>query len=199
MFADGENVKMVLAVLACTISFFNLVYYLRTVFYGSTRPHVFSWLIWGTVTIIAAIVQFVEGAGTGAWLTFFVAIMCYIRALVGIFRGEKNITRGDKICLGLCFLAIIVWQLTDNPLWAVIIVAGIDTAGFYPTVRKSWNKPHEENAISYMIFAMTYSLGILSIETYSIETLLYPVTLVVSCIGFALFLVLRRRMTTAHE
>lgn len=196
---DFGDTKMVLAVVACTISFFNLAYYLKTVFYGTTRPHVYTWLIWGTVTVIAAIVQWIEGAGAGAWLTFFVAVMCYIRAGVGLFRGEKNITRGDKICLALCGIAIILWQLTDNPLWAVIIVTGIDTAGFYPTVRKSWEKPHEENAFSFALFGFTYFLGTLAIQSYTLETLLYPVTMVVLNVGFALFLVGRRRMTSAHE
>lgn len=198
MLAEGENLRMVLAVIACAISFSTLIRDLRTIFRGSTRPHVFTWLIWGTVTVIAAIVQFIEGAGTGAWLTFFVAVMCYIRAGVAIFRGEKNITRGDTICLIMCLVAIVIWQLTDDPLWAVLIVTGIDTAGFYPTVRKSWHKPHQENAFSFALFAFTYFLGTLAIERFTLETLLYPVTMVVGNLGFALFLLWRRRMTPAH-
>jgi hypothetical protein len=186
------EIKTALAATAILISTSNFFYYLYSIFRSRTRPHVYSWLIWGSVTLIAGLAQFFEKGGAGAWVTLLSAFYCYTRALIGLKYGEKNITKSDKFCLAGCLIAIIMWKLTANPLISVVIATLIDVAGFYPTVRKSWDKPYEENVLSYTIFGLTTFLGLMALDHYNLTTLLYPLVLSVSCMGFVIFLLMRR-------
>ena len=64
---------------------------------------------------------------------------------------------------------------------------------YIPTVRKSWNKPFEESALSWSLSTITISLSILALETYSPATYLYPATFIVVNIALVIFLLTRRK------
>ncbi|MCB1558898.1 MAG: hypothetical protein KDJ50_08265, partial [Alphaproteobacteria bacterium] len=49
---------------------------------------------------------------------------------------------------------------------------------YYPTIRKSWHKPHEEALMSYTIGAIKFLLSILALENITIITALYPLAIV---------------------
>ncbi|MBI1326857.1 MAG: hypothetical protein GC136_04355 [Alphaproteobacteria bacterium] len=185
--------KLLFSIVAIAISGTNLVYYLYTVYRGNTRPHLYSWLIWGLVTSVVAIAQYAEKGGAGAFVTAFAGFACFTRVIAALTHGEKEITRSDTICLVVCCVAIILWPLTNSPLWSVLLVTAIDVAGFYPTVRKSWHKPQEENALSYVLFAVVYFLSITGLQNYNFTTLFYPVVMVAATLGFVAFLLIRRK------
>jgi hypothetical protein len=184
--------KFVLACIAIFISSLNMVYYVIAVFKGKTKPHIFTWLIWGLITGIVGLVQLLNGGGYGAYFTLWVSFVSFVRVFIAIPYGEKNITLSDKIALLFCLLSVVLWQLTDNPMLSILIVTLIDVVAFYPTLRKSYLKPHEENLISFVLMTFTMSIGFFALETYSVLTLFYPVT-IVSCLLFSsLFLIVRR-------
>ena len=120
--------------------------YFASIFKGKTKPHAFSWLIWATVSGIGFAAQFAEGAGPGSWARGFSAVTCCILVVLGYFKGEKNITGSDWTTLSAALLAVPLWVITKTPIWSVFIVCVIDTIGYFPTVRKAWNKPYQESA-----------------------------------------------------
>ena len=144
------------------------------------------------MTGVAYAAQASHGGGEGAWITLLVTFFCFARAIVALHRGEKKITVSDKICLVFCLLAIVLWQLTDNPLLSVIIVTVLDVAGFYPTVRKSIAKPEEENWFSFFLFGIVYALSIAALNSYDLINLLYPAVITATSLGFAAFLLIRQ-------
>jgi hypothetical protein len=148
-----ENYKFYLSILGTIISASNLVFYIYTVVKGQTKPHAYTWLIWSLITIIAAYAQYKGGAGIGLILTCWIAIACLTNTVLAFFKGTSGITLSDKICLTLCLIAIALWQTLDSPVYSLILVTCIDTAGFYPTIRKSWHDP--------------YSLGVMALENYN--------------------------------
>jgi hypothetical protein len=83
-------------------------------------------------------------------------------------------------------------MLTSNPLWAVILVVLADALGFFPTFRKSFNKPYEETAFTFFLIAAGYAIGMFAFETYSVTTLLYPAYLLLANGAFWLYLLVRR-------
>lgn len=174
--------------------------YFRSIWQGKTRPHAFSWLIWGVISSIGFAAQFAEGAGAGSWARGFGAFTCFLLVGISLFRGEKNITRADWITLVVALSAIPLWILTKTPLWSVILVCAIDTIGYLPTIRKSWTKPQSESALSYSLGSLGALLTLLAIENYTMATWLYPAVLVASNGAMALFLLKRRlRLATAVQ
>lgn len=174
--------------------------YFSSIWQGKTRPHAFSWFIWGVISSIGFAAQFAEGAGAGSWARGFGAFTCFLLVGISLFRGEKNITRGDWITLIVALSAIPLWMITKTPLWSVVLVCLIDTAGYLPTVRKSWTKPQSESAISYSLGSLGALLTLLAIENYTMATWLYPAVLVASNGAMALFLLSRRlRLAAAAQ
>jgi len=194
MLGEILTFKLGILLLSASISIGNLIYYLHTVFNGQTRPHIFSWLIWGIIMLIAGLAQYFEGGGAGAFVILVGSFVCFARAIVGLKYGEKNITLGDKLCLASCLIGVIFWQLTDNPLYAVLIITFTDLLGFYPTVRKSFSKPYSEELTSWIGMALVTALSLLALETYNFTTVFYPLVITAACWGLIIYLLIRRKL-----
>ena len=184
--------KDVIGILSLIIALLSYAPYVRSVFVANTKPHAFSWLVWGTVSAIAFFAQFVNNAGAGGWVTGFSALACLGIGILALFRGEKDITRGDWISFLSTVLAIPLWIITDDPLWSVLLVTGIDAAAYYPTFRKSYSKPDEELAFKYVLTAFKYLLSLLALENYTIVTGIYPFVSFFMEIGIVAMLLWRR-------
>jgi len=170
----------------------------RTVYFagilrGRTHPHVFSWIIWGTISSIGFAAQVAEGAGPGSWARGFGSVTCFVLVFISFFKGEKDIRRGDWLTLAVALSAIPLWVITKTPFWSVLIVCFIDTIGYLPTLRKSWLKPQEEQAISYLFSCLGAAFSLVAIKQYTPSTWLYPAVLTVTNGSMWIFLGARRR------
>jgi len=189
---ESIDYKWVLAGAAAIISISNLTYYFSNVFKGKTKPHMFTWLIWGLVAMTVAAGQIVDGAGAGATLTVIASLNCMAIAILAYIKGDKNISRSDKICLFTCFIALCLWPITKLPLLSVVIVTLVDLIGYIPTIRKSYNKPHEENLFTFVIFLISVTLSIFALENYTMLTMLYFVAMNIANLSMVILLVIRR-------
>lgn len=118
--------------LSLLLSVASYVPYIRSILVANTKPHAFTWLVWGTVMAIAFVAQLSDRAGAGSWATGLSAAFCLAIAIIALFRGEKHITRGDRIAFLATFLAIPLWVVTSDPLWSVLLVTGIDARRLLP-------------------------------------------------------------------
>jgi len=80
------TIKLIFSALAILITFVAFIPYIRSILSGATKPHVFSWIIWGTTTFIVFLAQLQANAGLGAWpigvsgsVTIFIAILAFIK------------------------------------------------------------------------------------------------------------------------
>lgn len=154
--------KEALGIIAVIIGIIGYFAYFRDIFAGRTKPHAFSWLVWGILTGIGFFGQRADNAGPGAWVTGFTAVVCLIVFILAIFRGEKQIVLVDWLSLFGAFVAMGLWALTKGPLLSVILVTIIDALGFFPTFRKSYFKPSEKRPFS--IFSLDSSSCLLSMH-----------------------------------
>ena len=189
--------KDVLGTVAVGIAFIGYVPYLWAIWKGKTRPHAFSWTIWGILTAIAFAAQWVDGAGPGAWVTGVTALTCFIIVIVALFTGRKQ-TKGhyhksDVLSFIAALAAIPLWYLTNSPLWSMILVTIIDALGFYTTFRKSYVNPNEELLFAYLMSALKFVVALMALENFTIITALYPFSLVVMNGAFVVMLLWRRK------
>lgn len=187
------SLKEILGALSIILGAINYFIYIRSILVGQTRPHMFSWIVWGTTISIAAAAQFSEHGGPGAWATGFAAACHFIVVGLSIKHGETNITRSDWISLLAALAAIPLWYFTDNPLGSVILVSLIDLVGCYPTLRKSYVNPWQEPAITYIISELRSLASLFALAQFSLVTVLYPATLVFANIVISGTILLRRR------
>lgn len=187
----------IIGILAIVVGVISEASYLRSIFKGGTKPHLFTWLIWSILCTIGYFAQLTDNAGPGAWALGFTALLSWLNTGLSFRYGEKEITRTDKLALAASLIAIILWLFTDDPLWSVILISAIDVVGFYPTIRKSWRKPFEENLTAYYFANLKLGLSLFALNSITIVTALYPLTIVVTNSLFLLMCHIRRRCTPA--
>jgi len=180
------------AVAAVALACFRYGTYFYTIYKGETKPHAFTWLLWGVVVGIGALAQFELQAGPAAWALTFVSVTCLIIAFIAFFIGEKNYTKSDWFALIACFIAIPVWKITQNPLAALAIIMVVDALSYWPTVRKSFHKPDTEPPISSFFAGLRYFLMLFAIPDPTWENLMYPLFLMMADWGFAVYIMIRR-------
>ena len=185
--------KVVLGLGAIAIGFVAYIPYFINIFGRRTKPHVFSWFVWGLLEGIAFFAQLSKGAGAGAWATGFTAMMCFVIAAAAIFRGEKQITNPDWWSFFGALLGLVLWQMTDSPLLAIILVSLVDALAFVPTFRKSFFKPYEETATTYSLGIFKAAISLVALEAFNTTTWLYPASLVLTNTLFVTMLLVRRR------
>ncbi len=172
------EIKIILGAIAACLALISSYLYIRDIFRGNTKPHTYTWLIWSIVTTIAFFGQWVSGGGPGSWATGVAAIVT-----IGTFflslkdkYGTKDITNFDKVCLALAILSILPWLLTKSVLWSVLLATFIDLIAFFPTMRKTWHAPKSESLGSMYVDAVKHALSTFSMGTYSLITLVYPLS-----------------------
>lgn len=173
-----EDYKFWLAGIAIFLTFYAYIPYLIGIFKGKTKPHLFTWLIWSTVTAIAVVVQVIEGGGMGSWPTIAAAVTCFFITILAIKYGSKDIKKVDYIFLLASLSAIPLWLITNNPVYSAVLVTIIEIVAAFPTIRKSWHRPGEEVTSTYGLNTLRYFLSILALATFSVSTVAYPVGMV---------------------
>lgn len=191
--------KVVLGIVTSIIGFIGFAPYLRDVFRGLTKPHPFSWFLWGTMEAIAFFAQIAKGAGPGAWVTGSSAVIVFVIAFAGLKNKDKQIRPTDWIALTGAVLGIVLWQITNNPLLAVISVTLADAFAFIPTFHKSYHRPQEETLFEYAISSLKWTLSIFALGSYSLTTWLYPASLIITNGLFVIMALVRRRQVRASN
>ncbi len=191
--------REVLAAIAVVITFVAYVPYIRSILRGDTRPHVFSWIIWGLSTFLAFIGQLAGDGGIGAWpigisglITFYVAFLAWQR------RADTTITPIDWVFFVAALGALPLWWATGDPLWAIIVLTVVDILGFAPTFRRAFHQPFIESVPYYLLMAVRNCVAIAALEVYSLTTVLFPGAIAVSCALFVVMVLWRRRVVAAQ-
>lgn len=189
----------ILGALATIIGLIGYAVYIKTIIRGNTRPHVFSWFVWGLLTTIAWFAQMADGAGPGAWVTGMTAGVSYVIVVLAYFKSRANfdIAKSDIATFAAALASIPLWLITGDPLLAVILISVIDALGFYPTFRKGFHKPDEEALFHYNMAAVKFVIGILAIENFTWVTVLYPASLVFMNAAFVSMVMWRRHVARA--
>jgi hypothetical protein len=187
--------KPAFAILALGLTFASFYPYIRSIIHEKTRPHVFSWIIWGVGTVVVFVAQLAAGAGWGAWpigvsglLTLSVAVLAYSKL------GDTTIVKMDWVFLALALSALPLWFYTSAPLSAVIVLTVVDLLGFAPSVRKAFVAPHEENALFFGMGALRNAFVVAALENYSWTTFLFPGAVGIACLAFVVIILWRRRL-----
>lgn len=185
--------KEVIGGIAVFLTFAAYIPYYRDILNGKTHPHIYSWSLWGLLTILLVALQIKGGAGPATWVTAAAGILCIGVVILSLKGGRKDITTSDTVVAILSLIAIGFWLIADQPIVSIILVIIADILAFIPTVNKTWRKPHSETLSLYITNAIRFFLALAAVETY---TFLSASWIVVWAVGNALFsvmLIIRRK------
>ena len=201
------NLKLISGIISSAMSVVVFIPYYRDIFKKKTQPHMYSWLVWGTLQIVGTLAVLKGGGGYGSWWLAVGAIFCLGIFLLSFKYGTKNIKPFDVYCLIACVFAFLLYVFITDPIYSVLLVVATDTIGFFPTFRKGYEEPHSETASLYLMSApsippgricrlmsaLTNLVGLVALQEYSITTALYTSVLLVTNSTMCTILFLRRR------
>lgn len=189
--------KEILSTLAIALTFIAFLPYIRSIRKDQIKPHVFSWIIWGSTTFIVFLAQLKDGGGVGAWpigvsgvITVYVAFLAYLK------KTDTTITRIDWLFFLSAMASLPLWYFTSQPLLAVVILTTVDLMGFGPTIRKAYSHPHEENLSFFSLFLARNVIATVALEQYSLTTVLFPAAIAGACLLLIVMIMYRRRILT---
>jgi len=189
--------KGILSAIAVALTLIAFFPYIRSIINDATRPHVFSWLIWGATTFAVFLAQLQGGGGVGAWpigisgaITLFIALLAYLKP------ADISITSTDYLFLVSAMASLPFWYFTSDPLWAVVILTTVDVLGFGPTVRKAYSHPHSESLQFFSLFMARNLIVIMALESYSATTVLFPAVIAAASMVLIVMVVYRRHALT---
>jgi hypothetical protein len=189
--------KELLSTIAIALTILAFLPYIRSIMQGKTKPHVFSWVIWGSTTFIVFLAQLADNGGAGAWpigisgiITIYVALLAYSK------KSDSTITKIDWLFFILAMTSLPLWYFTSQPLWAVVILTFVDVMGFGPTFRKAYSRPFEEQLMFFIIMTARNLISITALENYSLTTVLFPAVIAGTCLVFIVMVIHRRRLLT---
>ena len=187
--------KEILSIVAIALTFTAFSPYIRSIIQGSVKPHVFSWVIWGTTTFVVFLAQLEDNGGAGAWpigvsgsISIFIALLAYIK------RADITITKTDWVFFMSAMSSLPFWYFTSDPVWAVVILTTVDVLGFGPTLRKSYINPHSESLLFFALFTARNLIVITALENYSLTTVLFPAVIAAACMLLMTMISYRRRV-----
>lgn len=191
--------KQLISIAAVILTFAAYVPYYRDILKGKTHPHVYSWSLWCLLTILIVALQIKGGAGMATLVTAAAGLMCVGVIALGIKMGKKDITKSDTATAILALIAMAFWLIADQPVISLVLVVIADLLAFYPTVRKSWNKPHTETLSLYATNTVRFALALIAIESYTFLAVLWPAVWVVANGLFVVILIVRRRKKISND
>ena len=194
-----SDYKTIVGVIAVLISIFGYVPYFRDIISGKTKPHAFSWLVWGVLNAIAFAGQIHGKGGAGTWAVGLTALALFAIFVLSLIKGEKRIKLFDWLCLAGAAVSLLLWAITKQPLGSIILITVVDAFGFLPTVRKAYSKPYQETLLTYKINTVKYFLVVLALQNYTLVTTLFPLAVALMNALFVAMLIIRRKQVQTKE
>jgi len=176
--------------------FFSLIAYFiyyKSIISWDTNPHLYSWLLWGLITVTVWIIQVSDSAWIWSLNTFLVWFLCLWIAYLAYKKWDKDITLSDKIYLFLWIISIFLWIFIDNPFYSVILLILIDIFWFIPTFKKLFENPYKEDVLTYFLSFFWYWFSILSLQNFTFITCWYVFLTAIFNLSLFTMVLVRRR------
>lgn len=174
------NWYIVLAVLSAIFEIVSLVPYLRSIVRGETRPNAVSFTLWSVLQAIAFVAQVQAGA---SWSVVVVGMLTVSTTIITILAlsgyGYRKYGIFDAGCFVFAILAIVGWQMTNNPVLAIVLAIVGDLFASVPTVVKTYREPQTEHAGAWGLVTIATLFGALSTEKIDVANLAMPIYLTV--------------------
>lgn len=166
--------------------------YIWAVLRGHAKPNPITWFFWGLTPLIAFAAQLHEQVGAAAWMTLALALGPICIFILSLFKSlsASHFTPSTLACSILAVAGIILWQITDNPMLAIIFSIAADIFGSIPTVIKAYRQPHSEYELAYLLSMASMVLTLCTLDewvftAYAFPLYIFGINLVIFCLAWS--------------
>jgi hypothetical protein len=148
--------------------------YLRDIARGTTQPQRVSWFVFAILSTVAAVSQFLEGGGGGAWLALGGAVGFGLVFIASIPCGVGGFGAVDVGALTIAMIGIATSIATRSPIVAVVAVVVAEIGAVALTTRKALHDPMSETASTWVLDLAAGVVAVAALTTVSFQQMLYP-------------------------
>jgi hypothetical protein len=167
--------------------------YIRDSLKGKTKPNIASWSTWTLINGIAVVAALAAG---GAVNTAILAAGYFVGSLtilfIGIFKGTRKYTLLDGFCQFIALVGVVLWQVSNDPNFALIFAIVADVFAIIPTIRHAYLYPNEETWATFAIAGVAAVVFIGLTTAISFAALAIPIDFFVAN-AVITFVILHRR------
>jgi hypothetical protein len=87
--------KTILGILAVSIELISYAIYFFGIWKGKTKPHAFTWLVWGALNSVAFVAVIISGGGAGSWILVVNALGCFAISVIGFRQRHVDYDKYD--------------------------------------------------------------------------------------------------------
>ncbi|HVU79979.1 MAG TPA: hypothetical protein VHD37_01295, partial [Candidatus Paceibacterota bacterium] len=166
----------VAALITGVLTLSAVVPYVRDMLRGTTRPNLVTWGLWLIIQAIFIAAQFSAGASLSVLLPLAEMLTVGLVFALGLFGYGYRKYRGlDVVCLGIAVAAIVLWQISSDPLAAMWLALAADLVAGVPTLAKAYLDPKSETPSAYFLVFISAMFGGLSSAVIDMPNLMWPV------------------------
>jgi hypothetical protein len=186
------ELKAIFGILSSALVLIGGVPYLRDIYKRNAHPHVLSWTGWAFITGLGGFAMLAGGSHWAVAILFANTILCMTIAGYSIIKGVGvwSTTIYDYIFFGIGIIGLILWQVLDLPILALVCAIFADFCFGFPTIVKTYKDPLSETSFVWLTAALSGFCSLLAVQNFSFIEAGYPIYL---CIydTIVLLLVLR--------
>jgi hypothetical protein len=188
------NLPSIFGIISALLSALCYFPYIKDILLKKSKPERASWLIWSILGSIAFFTQLSKGATDSLWLTGAQTIGVVIVFLLSTKFGTGGLNKRDLISLVVAGLGLIVWFLTKDALYALIIVILVDGIGVYLTLYKAYKDPESETMMTWILAGLSGLFAIFAVGTLNYILLLYPIYIVIANLSVVFSIILGKNI-----
>ena len=161
--------------------FFTIAYipYIVSVIQGKTKPHPFSWLLWGLIGILSLYFYIHVGAHETLPFAYCGAVFPFVIFLFSIKYWKGGFSQFDYLVLALSLVSIILYLIFHSATVSLSMSILADMFAFMPTLRKTYLDPSSESLSSWGLFLTSYFLSVFAISKWTYGVAIFPCYLAV--------------------
>lgn len=154
---------------------------------GKVQPNPVTWLFWGLSPLIAFAAQIQGGLELSSWVTLALGVGPLLIFVVSVSKNRKqkwSIGIFDILCGASAAIGLALWQITSDPVLALVFAIAADILGGLPTVYKAYARPDSEKALPYTLSVVSMFVTMFSLRDWSF--LQAGFTIYIFCINFVI-------------
>ncbi len=188
-----QEARVIIGILAGILAFSAEAPYVVSILRHRTRPERAAYSIWAMTSTITFIAYWADGATDSLWFAvgdFLVGITMFVLAMK---YGYKWVRRRDTPGLVLGLLGVVLWVLTDEPFYALLLSVAVDVIGSTLVAIKSYEAPATENLPSWLIYLLAALLACVAVGSWDFSLLFFPAYAALSSVVIVGAILLGRR------
>jgi len=152
--------------------------YIRAAARREIRPNAVTWGGWCLCGAVVFAAQMVSEPSWSAVISGTGAVYCGVVTVLAVRAGGFGVVALDIACGVLGIAALVAWQATHDPRFALALAIAGDVFLCVPTVVKAWRDPASEMGGRFLIAALAALLGVAAAGRLDLVSIGWPAYLV---------------------